>query len=124
MKALEAAALAERQQKKRARDAKYYAKRKASKSVEISTQTRTESVGRQGKDEVFRGITWRDVPGRDEAARLSRPARTTLSQRRDTLGQGRDPLSSRQARSCLPQDSLAGTTRAGFESTFRQAHLC
>lgn len=72
LKAIEAAILDQRREKKRARDAKYYAKRKASKSVELSTQTRTESVGRQGKDEVFRGITWRDVPGRDEAARKMR----------------------------------------------------
>lgn len=72
LKAIEAAIMDERRQKKRARDARYYAKRKASKNVELPSQKRAESVGRQGRDEVFRGITWRDVPGRDEAARKMR----------------------------------------------------
>ena len=69
MKALEAAALAERQQKKRDRDARYRAKRKASQNVVSPTQTDAQNVVRQGKDKVFRGITWRDVPGRDEACK-------------------------------------------------------
>lgn len=72
MKALEAAALAERQQKKRDRDARYRAKKKASQNVVSPTSIDAQNVVRAGKDEVFRGITWRDVPGRDEAARKMR----------------------------------------------------
>lgn len=72
LKALEAAILDERRQKKRLRDARYYAKRKASKNVERPTQIRAENVERRGKDALFRGLTWREVPGRDEAAKKMR----------------------------------------------------
>lgn len=72
LKAVEAAILDERRQKKRLRDARYYAKRKASKNVERPTQMRAENVERRGKDALFRGITWRDVPGHDEAAKKMR----------------------------------------------------
>ncbi len=72
LKAVEAAILDERRQKKRLRDARYYAKRKASKNVERPTQARAENVERRGKDELWRGISWREVPGRDEAMKKMR----------------------------------------------------
>ena len=72
LKALEAAALAEKRQKARDRTARWRANKKASQSVTPPTQRASQSVTHHGKDEVFRGITWRDVPGRDEAARKMR----------------------------------------------------
>lgn len=72
LKAVEVAILDERRKKKRLRDARYYSKRKASKNVERPTQMRAENVERRGKDEIWRGIVWRDVPGRDEAAKKMR----------------------------------------------------
>jgi len=83
IKALEAAALAEKREKKRARDARYRAKRKAPQNDVSPTQTDAQNVVRVGKDEVWRGITWRDVPGRDEA---SRKMRFSLLKRGDWSG--------------------------------------
>lgn len=72
LKAIEAAILDERRQKRNARVARCRAKKKALQSVAPPTQQALPSVTHHGKDEVFRGITWRDVPGRDEAARKMR----------------------------------------------------
>lgn len=65
MKALEAAALAERQQKKRDRDARYRAKKKASQNVGLPTQPRAENVGHLGKDEPFCALFGRLVEARE-----------------------------------------------------------
>jgi hypothetical protein len=71
LKAVEAAILDERRQKRLARAARYRQKKKASLCVTLPTQTASLCVT-HGKDYLFRGITWRDCPGRDEAAKKMR----------------------------------------------------
>lgn len=68
MKALALALKEEKRERKNAQNRAYYRRKKQSESVRLPTQNRSESV-RIGKDKVFRGITWRDVPGRDEACK-------------------------------------------------------
>lgn len=72
LKAVEAAILDERRQKRLARAARYRQKKKASQNVTSPAKEASLSVTRTGKDELFRGITWREVPGRDEAAKKMR----------------------------------------------------
>jgi len=49
-----------------------YQRRKAAKQGGKPGVNRGQTGGKPGANEIWRGITWRDVPGRDEAARKMR----------------------------------------------------